>query len=239
MPVTLKEIKGAIREDFKLRRITYKMAAEKLETSSGTVGNMLSNDRRISQTFAKKLSDTFGYDPNFLMYGEGPLYLPGRGTIVTDKSIYDAYVLGGDFSTLAKESVWIRRARYLFQIMNNKIAIEALDAIDKKDEKRYSELVTLLKDEYGFIELPFHMRDEESISIYREVRKTMTMYEVEAAKELFAAELEIYEGRLTDIDVAVNRYRAKLERAMAGKIKMDIAKQEVEAMSSDNTDLFK
>lgn len=232
MTATLKEIKSAIREDFKLRRITYKRAAEKLETSSGTVGNMLSNDKRISQTFAKRLSDAFGYDPSFLMYGQGPLYLPGRGTIVTDKSIYDAYVLGGDFKELAKESVLIRRVKHLLLIMNNKVAIEALDAIIKDDEKRYSELVFLLKAEYGY-GLPFDMSNPKAVQLYHEIRENMTMLEVESAKELVAAEEEIFSGRMTEVDVVVNRFRTKLEKAL--KAKREMTKQEINTGNSEDT----
>ena len=231
MTATLKEIKSAIREDFKFRRITYKIAAEKLETSSGTVGNMLSNDKRISQNFAKRLSDAFGYDPNYLMYGEGPLYLPGRATLVVDKSIYDAYVLGGDLKKLAKESVLIRRVSHLLRILNNKVAIEAFDAIIKEDDKRYSELVDLLKVEYGY-GLPFDMSNPQAVQLYHEIRDNMTMLEVESAKELVVAEQEIYSGRMTELDVEMKRYRAKLEKAL--KAKREMTKQEMNTGSSED-----
>ena len=225
MTASLKEIKSAIREDFKNRRLTYQKAAELLNTSSGTVGNMLSNDKRISQSFAKRLSDALGYDPSFLMYGLGELYLPGKGSIITDKSIFDAYVLGGDLRTLANESIFYRKTRTLLQIMNNKVAIEALDALIRDDYESYEELVLILKREYMF-GLPLNINDPKAVELYHDIRQNMTMLEVESAKELMAAEEDILDGKITEIEVAVNRFRKKAEQILKMKLERDKLKME-------------
>lgn len=219
MAASIKEIKSAIRDDFKFRRITYQKAAEQLDTSSGTVGNLLSNDKRISQNFAKRLSDAYGYDPNFLLYGQGSLYLPGKGTLVTDKSIFDSYVLGGDFKVLAKESSVLRMVHHLLLVMNNKVAIEAFESLMRDDQKRYYELLEVLYNEYGY-GLPVDTSNQEAVQIYHYVRENMASLEVESAKELVALEQEIFAGKVSEVDVAVGRFRKKAERALKAKVEM-------------------
>lgn len=76
-PLTIQEICDAISKDFKRRRITHQIAADKIGTPKHTVTNQLSRKKRFSQNMAKKFSDAFGYSITWLLYGEGEMFSDG------------------------------------------------------------------------------------------------------------------------------------------------------------------
>ena len=78
MPLTSKEICKAISADWKRRRITHQMAAEKIGSTKQTVSNQLTGKRRFSRGMAKRFSDAFGYSNQWLLFGEGEMYNTGN-----------------------------------------------------------------------------------------------------------------------------------------------------------------
>ena len=76
-PLTIQEICDAISKDFKRRRITPQIAADKIGTTKQTITNQISGKKRFSQNMAKKFSDAFGYSITWLLYGEGEMFSDG------------------------------------------------------------------------------------------------------------------------------------------------------------------
>jgi transcriptional regulator with XRE-family HTH domain len=234
MAASIKDIKKAIAEDIKSRRKTYEDVAKDLGSTRHTIGNLLSNDKRISQNFAKKFADAYGYDPNFLLYGEGQLYAPGQGAVIKDPDFGNGvpYVLGGKYEKTI-QSRKLRSAAYLLQILNNKLAIEAFDAMVQDNEDKYKECVNLLVADYGY-DFPFDKRDPKAVDRYLKVRETLTMLEVDAAKELVVLEEEIHAGKVTEMEVVTERFRKKAERTLkANSIKENAATQAKDELESE------
>lgn len=80
-PLTTQEICDAISKDFKRRRITHQIAADKIGTPKHTVTNQLSRKKRFGERLAKKFSDAFGYSITWLLYGEGEMFSDGNDAI--------------------------------------------------------------------------------------------------------------------------------------------------------------
>ena len=73
-PLTTQEICDAISKDFKRRRITHQIAADKIGTTKQTITNQISGKKRFSSDMAKKFSEAFGYSIIWLLYGEGDIF---------------------------------------------------------------------------------------------------------------------------------------------------------------------
>lgn len=80
-PLTTQEICDAISKDFKRRRITRQIAADKIGTTKQTITNQIGGKKRFSQNMAKKFSDAFGYSIIWLLYGEGEMFSDGNDAI--------------------------------------------------------------------------------------------------------------------------------------------------------------
>ena len=77
--LTPPEICKAISADWKKRRITHQIAADRIGTTKQTISNQLTGKRRFSQNMAKKFSDAFGYSLPWLLFGEGEMFSDGKG----------------------------------------------------------------------------------------------------------------------------------------------------------------
>jgi hypothetical protein len=77
--ITPTEICKAISADWKKRRITHQIAADRIGTTKQTISNQLTGKRRFSQNMAKKFSDAFGYSLPWLLFGEGEMFSDGKG----------------------------------------------------------------------------------------------------------------------------------------------------------------
>lgn len=80
-PLTTQEICEAISKDFKRRRITHQIAADKIGAPRHTVTNQLSRKKRFGERLAKKFSEAFGYSITWLLYGEGDMFSKGNDAI--------------------------------------------------------------------------------------------------------------------------------------------------------------
>lgn len=68
------EVSEFIKEDFRIRGITYEKAAEKLGIKRQVVSTQLSNRHYLGGKSARKYSEAFGYCEPFLLYGMGTFY---------------------------------------------------------------------------------------------------------------------------------------------------------------------
>lgn len=70
------DVMGQISSDFKMRSLTHADAAKMLGyKNKQTVSNILSSKKYMSKKMAKKFSDAFGYDEDYLTSGKGDLYV--------------------------------------------------------------------------------------------------------------------------------------------------------------------
>lgn len=67
------EICEAIALDFKRRRMTHKMAAERIGKTKSSVSNQISGKKPFSKGMAELFADAFTYNIDFLLYGKGEL----------------------------------------------------------------------------------------------------------------------------------------------------------------------
>lgn len=209
MSLTNKEICEAISADWKKRRITHQMAADKIGTTKQTVSNQLTGRRRFSQNMAKKFSDAFGYSLSWLLFGEGEMFKEGHGHFEIDHDEKAVYFTG-NFESIMKEGRKLRMAERLLEILNNKVAISAFRAYIDENYDEYEKLRDMLESEYGY-NLPHFSNDPKRLAAYRQMRQFLTEAETKAAKELVAIEHEVAEGKAIAIDAEVERFRKKLE----------------------------
>ena len=210
MPLTAPEICDAISKDFKRRRITHQIAADKIGTPKHTITNQLSRKKRFGEKLAKKFSDAFGYSITWLLYGEGEMFSDGRGYITKDEVSNIPYFVG-KFDALFNESRKIQVAERLLEILNNRIAISAFRAYLEGDYKEYETLRNKLEADY-FCNIPLTIyKDPKATEALRKMRDFFTEAETEAAKELVLLEKRAASGEIIDVDVETERFRKKVK----------------------------
>ena len=209
MALTVKEICEQIRVDFKRRRITHKIAADKIGTSKQTISNQLSGKKRFSVNMAHKFSDAFGYSLSWLLYGEGEMFIEGRGFFHIDADEKEFYFVG-NFEAIMQEGRKLRVAERLLEILNNKIAISAFRAYLEENYEEYEKLRDMLENDYGFNLPQTFYKDAKRAQAYRQMRQYFTDIETKAAKELVVIEQKAADGELIDIDAELSRFRKRL-----------------------------
>ena len=129
-PISPDDVLKEVSIDFKRKRLTHAMAAEKAGFGcKQSISNILSSHKYMSRYHAEKFSEAFGYNPKFLMTGIGNLFRDEQDTMPEECSHMTLNTLGvpytitdgttaGDMNVLLN---WIRR---IFSKQNNK---EGLD----------------------------------------------------------------------------------------------------------------
>lgn len=209
MSLTNKEICEAISADWKKRRITHQIAADRIGTTKQTISNQLTGKRRFSQNTAKKFSDAFGYSLPWLLFGEGEMFKEGHGHLEVDHNEHAVYFTG-NFESILKEGRKLRMAERLLEILNNKVAISAFRAYIDENYEEYEKLRDMLENDYGY-NLPHFSNDPKRLAAYRQMRQFFTEAETQAAKELVVIEHKAAEGEVIAIDAEMERFRKKLE----------------------------
>ena len=72
-PMTPIQVASAVKADLKNRRVTQKQLASDVGISQQWLAKLLCGDNYISETWALRLEDILGYNPEFLMTGKGSL----------------------------------------------------------------------------------------------------------------------------------------------------------------------
>ena len=200
---TAAEICQAIAADFKMRGLTHETAAEKLETTKQTVSNQISGKKKFSVKTAQKYSEAFGYSLEFLLFGKGNLYAPGRGVAITRPGQLPELYMD---TSVMNEGRKVRTAVRILEILNNQTAIAAYQAALEDDAERYNELYDRLVKEFAW-DIPFVNGNKEALM---KIRKFFADAHEKAAKELIQAERDVWEGKVVDIEVMLERYRREL-----------------------------
>lgn len=97
-----KEVARAMKIWFEDNGYTLARVAEMFGSSAQSVSNSLSGDRFLGRNLARKYSETFGFNPTYLMTGEGSLLgdkpAPDDGAILRGKVIpfFDAEAAAGN-----------------------------------------------------------------------------------------------------------------------------------------------
>lgn len=210
MPLTAPEICEAISKDFKRRRITHQIAADKIGTPKHTVTNQLSRKKRFGERLAKKFSDAFGYSITWLLYGEGEMFSDGRGYATKDEESNIPYFVG-KYEAIFNEGRKLQVAERLLEILNNKIAISAFRAYLEGDYEEYEKLLNKLEDDYSY-NIPLSIyKNPQATKALRDMRDFFTKAETTAAKELVILEQRAAAGEVIDVDVETERFRKKAE----------------------------
>lgn len=210
MQLTTQEICDAISKDFKRRRITHQIAADKIGTTKQTITNQISGKKRFSQNMAKKFSDAFGYSITWLLYGEGEMFSIGKGYLAKDDNQEIPYFVG-NFEPIFNEGRKIRVAERLLEILNNKIAISAFRAYLEGDYEEYERLRNKLEEDYSY-NIPLNIyKNPQATKALRDMRDFFTKAETTAAKELVILEQRAAAGEVIDVDVETERFRKKAE----------------------------
>ena len=208
MALTQAEICQEISKDFKQRRITHKIAAEKTGISKQTISNQLSGKKRFSQNLAKKFSDAFGYSIIWLLYGEGEMFEEGRGYTGRDEGTGLPYFVG-NFDSIFNEGRKIKVAERLIEILNNKVAISAFRAYINEDYDEYDKLLAMLESSYSY-NVPMLTRNPAMTQAFRKMCEFFTDVETKAAKELVIIEQKAALGEIIDVDAELERFRRRI-----------------------------
>ena len=214
MAKTLQEICEAIAADWKARRITHQIAADKIGTTKQSISNVISGKKkRISTNLAKKLSEAFGYDERFLLYGEGELYAEGHGVMVNsgrnaDTGLPQLYYIGYQDQPF-KYGRQLRVAERLIEILNNKVAISAFHAYMNEQYDEYAELIEILESDYAYNSV-IHGVEPRVFNAMKAMRQWFTDVETKSAKELVLIEQKAASGELIDVDAEVERFRRRV-----------------------------
>lgn len=213
MAKDFKEICKAISADWKARRITHQIAADKVGTTKQTISNQISAKSRFSVPMARKFAEAFGYDERFLLYGEGDLYAEGKGVIINggkdkDTGLPNLYYLGYRNEPFI-HGKQLRVAERIIEILNNKVAISAFHAYLDEKYDEYSELVDILESEYAYKCVIFGLPPKHAEAL-RRTRQWFTDVETKAAKELVLIEQKAASGELIDVDAEIERFRRRV-----------------------------
>jgi DNA-binding XRE family transcriptional regulator len=204
----LKEICTEISSDLKSRRITQKLAAEMLGTTKQTIANQLSGKKRFSINMAKKFCDKLGYSIEFLLYGRGPLYAPGKYLWHSRPGTFPE-LLGRENDPVMRESYNCHNAAHILEIINDKVAIECFEKGVAGDYEECNRLMKILTSRYCY-DIPAMTKDPRITKAFREMREWFRKAEVESAKRLIIIEQKAALGEIIDIDAELERFKERL-----------------------------
>ena len=208
MALTKEEICERIAADFKRRRITHQIAADKIGTTKQTISNQISGKKRFSQNMAKKFSEAFGYSVSWLLYGEGQQFDDRRVSFEFDTGKKMVYA-SDNLDSILKEGRKIRVAERLLQILNNKVAISAFRAYLAEDYDEYETLRDKLEQDYAY-DTVMLSNNPKLVAELRQMRRFFTEVETKAAKELIVIEQRAAEGEIIDVDAELERFRRRI-----------------------------
>lgn len=208
MALSTEQICKEIANDFKRRRITHKIAAERIGTSKQTVSNQISGKKRFSLKMAQKFSEAFGYNEMWLLYGEGEMFKDGTFIHYIDPHDKTLYYYG-NFTPILKEGNKLRMAERIIEILNNKVAISAFRAYINEDFDEYDSLIKKLESEYGYDTMIF-TNNITLRNALRDTREMLTEIETKAAKELTRIEQKAAAGELILEDVEADRFKTRV-----------------------------
>lgn len=209
MSLTTSEICAMITADFKKRRITHKVAADRIGTTKQTISNQISGKKRFSKNMAQKFSAAFGYSLAWLLYGEGEMFIPGHGYLGDDGETNTPYFVG-NFEPVFKESRTIQMAERIIEVLNNKVAISAFRAYIDGDYEQYHELIKILEHDYAYDLPQIVWKNPELTQKLRRIRQFFTEAETQAAKDLVLIEQNAANGEIIDVDAELERFKKQL-----------------------------
>lgn len=204
----IKEICNAISSDLKSRRITQKQAAEMIGTTKQTVANQLQGKKRFSANMAQKFNEKLGYSIEFMLYGQGPLYAPGR-LIWHPRPGSFPELLGRQDDPIMKESINCKTAAHILEIINDKLAIECFEKCVAGDAEESDRLMEILVSRYCY-DIPVLTRDPKVTKAFRDMRDWFRQVEILSAKKLILIEEQAAKGEIVDVDAEVERFRERL-----------------------------
>lgn len=206
--LTLPEVCKEISADLKSRRITQKAAAEMMGTTKQTVANQLSGKKRFSANMAEKFHDKLGYSLEFLLYGRGEMYAPGR-LIWHPRPGTFPELLGRVNDPIMTHSSIMRRCEHILEIINDKVAMECFEKAYEGEWDESDELMDILTDRYSW-DVPVMTSNPKATKAFRYMREYFRTVEVEAAKELVQIEQKAALGEIVDVDALVDRFRKRV-----------------------------
>lgn len=214
MAKSVSEICEAISADWKARRITHQIAADKIGTTKQSISNVISGKKkRISVNLAQKLSEAFGYDERFLLYGEGELYAEGHGVMINggrneETGLPQLYYIGYQDEPF-KYGRQLRVAERIIEILNNKVAISAFHAYMNEQYDEYADLIEILESDYAYRSI-IHGVKPEYLKTLKAIRQWFTDVETKAAKELVIIEQKAAAGELNNVEAEIERFRMRV-----------------------------
>lgn len=207
-PLELKDICKTVSADLKARRITQKRAGEMIGTSKQVIANQLSGKRRFSVNMAEKFSDKLGYSTDFLLYGKGPLYAPGK-LIWHSRPGSMSALLGREDDPIMKAGMVYNRAALILEILNDKVAIECFEKAYEGDWKESDRLEKILIDRYSY-NIPLMISNPNVTKAFRELRDLCRKIEVLSAKRLVLIEQKAALGEVILVDELVERFKERV-----------------------------
>lgn len=191
------EICKAISADFKMRGLTHEKAADLLGTTKQTVSNQISGKKKFSVNMARKYHETFGYDVQFLLYGEGKLM---------DQDLIEIDEMLNREGVDLKERRFNRRLQQLLRLIGNDNLDMAVQALCEDNEEEYEEYFDKLAREYGW-DIPLVFEQENALA---EIRKFFAHAQELANKEKIQAEQRALREGTIDIKFMVEKYHKEL-----------------------------
>ena len=140
------EICEAIALDFKRRRITHKMAAERIGKTKSSVSNQISGKKPFSKGMAELFADAFSYNIDFLLYGKGEL----KQTSPTHTAGYTISAIVADGFDTSFFPFLLDAADSLLVLSGNQAVLKTWDSLLCGDFEGYKKSIAVLDKDSHF-----------------------------------------------------------------------------------------
>lgn len=114
--------------------ITHEEIGKSLGTSRAYISNILSSKKRFSKQMATMFSRMYGFNRNYLLYGEGEMM---QETVVRDIATVPINIQGTDRDTFVILASLVNCAEGILWIMNDKDALSAWHGLTNGDYQEY------------------------------------------------------------------------------------------------------
>ena len=144
---TPEEVCRAVATDLRNRGISHEEVGLSIGKSRSIVSNVLSSKKRFSKSMAILFRNAYGYNIDYLLYGEGPM----RGEQVLHELVQvpSAGTSGSEKDNILILSSLMDCAEGILRVINDPDALSAWDALTHGDFMKYTESMSRLSEKNG------------------------------------------------------------------------------------------
>lgn len=144
---TPEEVCRAVATDLRNQGITHEEVGKSIGKTRSIVSNVLSSKKRFSKAMASLFNRAYGYNINYLLYGEGPM--KGDQVIHDLVQVPSAGYSGSDRDNILILSSLLDCAEGILRVINDPDALSAWDALTHGDFMEYTAAMSRLSENHG------------------------------------------------------------------------------------------